>query len=71
MLEASLLKFAHRVARNDFEKIAAKVEEAPRDAPVIVLRHRGELVQRSQPRVELAMSDSADRVATVTSDKSI
>ncbi len=38
MFEATLLQFGHWVAGDDFEVVAAKVEKAPRDAPVVVDR---------------------------------
>jgi hypothetical protein len=65
------LKPLHRVARDQFEIVLAKAEEAPSDSKVIVDVSRGKTLQRSQPRVEIAMGDGVDRVFSEFRDQTI
>ena len=61
MLKTSLFEFAHRIAADHFEVVLAPAEEAPCDSPVIVLRDRSQVRERSQPTVHLVMVDRVDR----------
>ena len=72
MLKMRLLKSSHRISRDQFEEVLAKVEEATSDPPMIVDRDgRQPLGQRSQPDVEFSMTDAVDRVFSESGDKTI